>query len=253
MTGRYRIDELARVARTTVRNVRSYQEKGLMPAAGRDGRAAVFDASHVARLRLIGTLLERGYTLQNISELIAAWEGGQNLRDLLGLEAAVTAPFSNEPVVTLSLQQLMELLQSDDVEALGIAVEAGLLEPVEGGFRTSSLRLLKVGAELSRAGVPAGVILQELMSLRRDLDKVAGRLVAMVSKHVLVPQLARDRGGADAKHAAALVRRLRPLAEVAVTTELARALEEQVRVQVGKVMPRLVPRPRAGRSRAVRG
>ncbi|MBF6482319.1 MerR family transcriptional regulator, partial [Nocardia cyriacigeorgica] len=45
--GEYRIDELARAAGTTSRNVRLYQEKGLLPApVRRAGRANIYGDAH---------------------------------------------------------------------------------------------------------------------------------------------------------------------------------------------------------------
>src|SRR5262245_34410204 len=81
----HRIDDLARLAGTTVRNVRAYQERGLLPPPRRQGRVGLFDDDHLERLRLIGHLLERGYTLANIGELIAAWEKGEAIDDVLGM------------------------------------------------------------------------------------------------------------------------------------------------------------------------
>ena len=46
---------------------------------------------HLARLKIIGALLERGYTLNNIRDLLSAWEQGRELNDVLGLEVAVTS------------------------------------------------------------------------------------------------------------------------------------------------------------------
>ena len=62
----YRIDELARLADTTVRNVRVYQDRGLLAPPRRQGRVGIYSEAHLARLRLIGQLLRRGYTFANI-------------------------------------------------------------------------------------------------------------------------------------------------------------------------------------------
>ena len=43
----YRIDELAQQAGTTVRNVRAYQERGLLSPPRRQGRAGLFDDGHL--------------------------------------------------------------------------------------------------------------------------------------------------------------------------------------------------------------
>ncbi len=81
----YRIDDLARAAGTSVRNVRAYQDRGLLHRPRRVGRVAVYDESHLSRLRIVGELLDRGYTLGNIKELLTAWDAGQSLDALLGL------------------------------------------------------------------------------------------------------------------------------------------------------------------------
>ena len=48
----YRIDDLARAAGTTVRNVRAYQERGLLPPPRREGRVALYGDAHLARHRV---------------------------------------------------------------------------------------------------------------------------------------------------------------------------------------------------------
>ncbi len=93
----YRIDELARQAGTTVRNVRAYQDRGLLPPPRRQGRVGFYSEFHLARLRLIGALLGRGYTLSNITELIAGWERGKDLGELLGPGTALIGSWSDEP------------------------------------------------------------------------------------------------------------------------------------------------------------
>src|SRR5438309_572599 len=50
MASEYRIDELAREAGTTVRNVRAYQDRGLLPPPRRSGRVGLYtDARQLAR------------------------------------------------------------------------------------------------------------------------------------------------------------------------------------------------------------
>src|SRR5262245_28473542 len=82
----YAVDELARAADTTVRNVRAYQDRGLLAPPERRGRSGIYTETHLSRLRIIGQLLERGYTLASIADLFSAIEHGHDLADLLGLE-----------------------------------------------------------------------------------------------------------------------------------------------------------------------
>ncbi|MGE8489571.1 MAG: MerR family transcriptional regulator, partial [Paraburkholderia nemoris] len=92
----YTVDELARVSDTTVRNVRAYQDRGLLEPPEKRGRVGVYDDTHVSRLKLINHLLTRGYTLANIQDLIMAVDEGHDLRSILGLETAIGSRWSRE-------------------------------------------------------------------------------------------------------------------------------------------------------------
>ena len=67
-----RIEELADEVGTTVRNIRVYQERGLLPAPERRGRTAYYGPEHKRRLLLILRMLDRGYTFATIEELLIA-------------------------------------------------------------------------------------------------------------------------------------------------------------------------------------
>ncbi len=88
----YSVTELARVTDCTVRNVRAYQDRGLLAPPARRGRIVVYDDTHVSRIKLIKHLLLRGYTLASIRDVIQAIDEGQDLRSILGLEADLAPP-----------------------------------------------------------------------------------------------------------------------------------------------------------------
>src|SRR5438034_10778663 len=83
---RLTIDELARRAGLTTRNVRAYQERGLLPPPTKVGRTGYYDDGHLGRLRMISGLLERGYSLAAIADLLRTWEEGGDVGELLGLD-----------------------------------------------------------------------------------------------------------------------------------------------------------------------
>ena len=241
MATEYRIDELARESGTTVRNVRAYQDRGLLPPPRRSGRVGLYTDAHLARLRLIGQLLERGYTLGNIAELVSAWERGQDIRELLGLEAALVEPWSDEVAMTISLEDLNELF-GDDQDALQEAVKLGLLEPEEAGesFRVPSPRLLHAGAELIAAGIPLDAVLNHARQLARDTDRIAARFVELVAANVFEPYGDQPFPKEDVPRLADLLRRLRPLAQVTVDAYLARAMERRLARELGAHYDRLM-------------
>jgi DNA-binding transcriptional MerR regulator len=236
MAVEYRIDELAREAGTTVRNVRAYQDRGLLPPPRRSGRVGLYTDAHLARLRLIGHMLERGYTLGNIAELISAWERGQDIGELLGLEAALVQPWSDEVAMTITLDDLNELFGDDD-DALREAVKLGLLEPEdEDQFRVPSPRLLHAGAELVAAGIPLDAVLNHAVQLARD----AARFVELVAANVFEPYGDQPFPAKDVPRLADLLRRLRPLAETTVDAYLARAMERRMAKELGEHYDRLM-------------
>lgn len=228
----YRIDDLARAAGTTVRNVRVYQDRGLLPPPRREGRAGIYSEAHLGRLRLIGQLLDRGYTFAHIAEFFEAWQSGRNLSDLLGLEEVLSAPWSDELADYVTAEQLLALFGEAEVtpDTLGTAIAQHLVEPDGDRFRVPSPRLLHAGAELVRAGIPLAAVLELSASLARDMEASAARLIGAVHEHDVLkhPALA-DSSPESVADLAALIDRLKPLARLAMDAHLARAMEQQVR------------------------
>ena len=242
----YRIDELAREAGTTVRNVRAYQDRGLIAPPRREGRVGMYSEAHLARLRLIGQLLERGYTLANIGELIGGLERGHDLGDLIGLGAAIVSPWSDEVPTYVTPLELAEMFGGEaSVEALEDAVKLGLVEVEDERFRVPSPRLLHAGAELYAAGVPLDAIMDIAKKLRRDTDRIAARFVELAETHLFAPYGDELPPPEDIPRITELVRRLRPLTEMAVDAELARAMERRVAERFGRRLEKVREQTRA--------
>jgi DNA-binding transcriptional MerR regulator len=232
----YRVDELARAAGTTVGNVRVYQDRGLLPPPRRQGRIALYGDAHLSRLRLIASLLERGYTFAHIAAFLDAWQTGRGVAELIGLEEELTHPWSDEAPAEVTQTELAEMFGDQlDTAATDRAVRLGLLQRAGDGYRAPSPRLLRAGAELVAAGIPLAAVLDLDEALAADVERIAGRLVRVIADHVLA---GREPGwvphGPEAADLAALIRRMRPLAQTAVDAHLARALERQVRDVLGE-------------------
>ena len=228
----YRIDDLARAAGTTVRNVRVYQDRGLLPPPRREGRTGVYGEPHLARLRLIAQLLDKGYTFAHIAEFIEAWQRGRNLTDLLGLEEVLTTPWSDELADYVTAEALVELFGADQLtEAnLATALEQELVVVEGDRYCVPSPRLLYAGSELVKAGIPLAVVLGLSEQLIRDMEASAARLVGVVADHLVVPKA--KSYDASLAEIGELINRLKPLAQLAVDAHLARAMERQVRETV---------------------
>src|SRR5882724_12684241 len=109
------IDELARAAGTTVRNVRVYQDRGLLAPPERRGRLGLYGPDHLRRLRLVLRMLGRGYPLAAIRELVEAWEEQRDIGSVLGLEEAISAPYVTDSPRRYSGAAFLALLGGDEV------------------------------------------------------------------------------------------------------------------------------------------
>lgn len=229
----YRIEDLAHHSGATVRTIRAYQDRGLLPRPERRGRSNVYGDAHLARLRQIADLLDRGYTLASIKELLEAWDTGRGLGGVLGLVAEVHGPWTDEEADRISRAELdARFGGTPDEEAIREAIELGVLERLpgrEGGeteeYLVPSPQELAVAAELYAAGVPLAAITGHLRELRDQVEHIASRFLEFTTEHVFARYLEhRPPTDADATEAATMVRRLRPLAQQTVDAELARAM-----------------------------
>jgi DNA-binding transcriptional MerR regulator len=221
------IDELARRAGLTTRNVRAYQERGLLPPPTKVGRTGYYDDGHLGRLRMISGLLGRGYSLAAIADLLRTWEAGGDVGELLGLERALGRPWSNETPTHMSAEELGQLFPVD-ADALRRAVELGIVDLDGDGVTVPSMRMLSAGAELVRAGVPIHAVLDQAEALRADADRIAARFVDLVLDHIWKPFVAAGMPADRLSHITELVEKLRPLAGETLMPALAQAMERQV-------------------------
>jgi DNA-binding transcriptional MerR regulator len=244
--GEYRINDLARESGIPVRNIRLYQERRILPPPVRRGRVGWYSEAHLARLRLIARLLDRGYSLAHIGELISAWERGRDLADVLGLEAALTSPWSDEPQTVMSAGELQRLFgRQEERGTLDRAIASGMLRPDGTRFRVTSPQLLDIAVQLVQAGFPLSVVLKVAEDSMHDLERVAERYVSLV-KGTITASLSpgEDAGDQpteidDPAAAAALVQRLRPLARKSVDAMLAMAMENAVNQLLGDAVSAL--------------
>lgn len=222
----YTVDELARAAATTVRNVRAYQDKGLLPPPERRGRVGVYRGEHLARLRLIGQLLERGYTIASIRELFDAWAKGQGLAHVLGLEDAIRGPSGSEQAIILGFDELQGIFgDALDDEVIERAQALGLLEFAGDHLRVVSPRLFGAGVQLHQAGIALPALLDELMAIRQHVEQLSTGIVQLIVTNLVNPLLSDSLPRAnELEGLSAQIHQLRPLVEQVVEAELARGL-----------------------------
>ncbi|MBK3646580.1 MULTISPECIES: MerR family transcriptional regulator [Streptomyces] len=201
------MEELARLAGITVRTLRFYRERKLIPPPRREGRIAWYDDDHLARLRTIAALLERGHTLTGIAELAEALDHGRDVADLLGVE-----PTEEEPV-RLTPEELAARFEGQvTTENLAAALDLGYLGTDGGEIVHISRRLLDVSSALVREGIPLAEVLEAGAHVREHADALAEMFAELVLRH----------GPEEDLH------RLRPLARSVVEAELSLALDRRL-------------------------
>lgn len=90
------LDELARLAGTTGRNVRAFQTQGLLPRPRLVGRRGVYDEEHLERLRAVLRLQGEGFSLASIALLFRALDDGRTLEEVVGLPGRPTEDPSDD-------------------------------------------------------------------------------------------------------------------------------------------------------------
>jgi DNA-binding transcriptional MerR regulator len=240
----YRIDELARLAGTTSRNVRAYQERGLLPPPLRHGRVGIYTDTHLARLRLITSLHDRGYTSSQIAELIAGWEQGRNLADVLGLEQALTSPWTDEMPTYLPTEQVRAFLAvgvDDGQELFARLIRLGLVEPEGNQCLIPSPQLVTTVAELLRRGFRLADLLTLHEAIAPAIDEIARRMVKAGAGRLI-----EEHGAAwlpedgEVGEVTELLQRLRQLAMSSVQGLLAHAMERHVAAVMGEHLVRVI-------------
>jgi len=182
------IDELAREAGMTVRNVRAYRSRGLIPPPRLEGRKGYYGPEHLARLELVRELRERGFNLEAIAHILER-DPDDSLREVIDFTRAVMSPLgAEEPEIVPTsafVERWGDQLTPDVVrraERLGFVRRVG-----EDRWEIRSPRLDRASAAISELGVPVEAGLELLGTLKRNARAVARAYVELFVEHVWEP------------------------------------------------------------------
>jgi len=215
------VEELADAAGVAVDTVRYYQRRKLMPPPQKEGRLAWYDATHLARLKEIRALAERGFTLAQIKDL--------STDDATGLLADLAAQNAADPDLDRA-----ELARRAEVPEfiVDIVVNAGLLVPVadaSGGeprFPADAVDMLVAARTL----VSEGVTLEELTALAMrhatHVEDVIDDAIELFKRHS-------DRRGGSRDDLIGLMHRLVPVASDLVGRHFERTLRTRALARMG--------------------
>jgi len=178
----YRVEELAGAAGVRVDTVRFYQGRGLIEKPRRRGRVAIYDQGHLERLRRIRSLLEQGFTLEQIGRILVSPESADGPGPLL--EALVQEGVGERTYARAELAA-----EAGVPEPLVQAAQAaGLIEPValdgEERFTHADVEMSRAALEILGAGFPLDALLQLAVTHAGNIQAVADRAIDLFDDHV---------------------------------------------------------------------
>ncbi|WP_185832110.1 MerR family transcriptional regulator [Streptomyces sp. WAC 04229] len=222
------IDELAARAGVTVRTVRFYGTKGLLPppviGARRVGH---YGREHLARLALIEELQHRGMTLAAIERYLAQLPPDLSEHDL-ALHRAVVASWAPETVESVTRGELDRRagrpLADEEVDRLAamdvVVRDADVTDDPDGGLYRVDAGLLRLGVELLDVPFSPETVLAARTALLEH-SRAAARDLSRLLRDAVAESGARD--------VRSLSAHMHPLVVQALLTTFQRSLREEIR------------------------
>lgn len=235
------IDQLAARVGMTVRNVRAYASRGLLPPPRLVGRTGYYSREHVHRLLLVRELLDRGYTLSAVER--AMREHGPGLAghalDLLRrLDSPVGVEEQPEEITRDTLTAMAGIDREDAlVERI---VYLGLAERIDDDrllLRQPSV--VRAGAQAIALGLDPDSVIDLLPVLSDHLAAIAREFVSRVREQIWRPFA--EAGMPEDEWARVLraIEALVPVAGQAVVTVFQQELASAIREALGEELGRL--------------
>ncbi|ORA61671.1 MerR family transcriptional regulator [Mycobacteroides franklinii] len=236
----YRIDDLARAAGTTTRNIRVYRDRGLLPAPARVGRLAIYNESHVARLRLITSMLDRGYNLAHLQEMLTAWEEGKDLGDILGIETALVGTWADERPRTVSRAEAEQLV--DDPAARDRLVALGLIRVTGDSAVITRPKLIEAFDDIRQYGMGLDQQIDVYEKILPHIEEIS-RILVESGAHMVTARL--ESGGkqlddAQIRELLTLLVKLRTYSVSSVRDTLAVSIESTIESMFSDLLAALV-------------
>ena len=232
------IDQLAQASGLTVRNVRSYQSRGLIGPPQVQGRTGYYDAEHLARLQLIREMQAQGFNLTAIAHLLEQASGSSE--EVLGFTRSLMTPFETETPEIVEREDLIARLGADiGDDLIAKAQKLGLITPItDDSFEVPSPILLSAGEQLVALGVPLDAALDMMDKLRRETQRIAQTFVQIFLEHIWKPFDDAGRPESDWPAVRAALDQLRPLASEALTAAFAPTMSNAVETAFGREIER---------------
>ncbi|AIY19621.1 MerR family transcriptional regulator [Pimelobacter simplex] len=223
------LEELTARVGLSVRTVRFYTSRGLVPPPIRRGRSGYYSAVHVARIELVLELQSHGFTLSAIERYVAGIPDDASPEDI-ALARTMLAPWQSDLPVEMDAAQLQKkagrALSDDDVatlQALGVI-------RLRGSAYLVASNQLAIGVRLLELGFPRDVAVAAAKVYQEHGQQMAEELYAVINDQ-LAPLYDNDKS----EHFREIMERLKPLSVGGLVTAyeaaVARAARQPRRVR----------------------
>ncbi len=210
------IEELAARVGMTVRNVRNYQTKGLIPPPELRGRKGVYGKEHLVRLQLIKEMQAAGFNLAAIKNLLDRVPAGAG-EEALRLERALLAPWTEEEPEVIAAEELAARFSDPTPGLFERAERIGVVHALEDGRVELPLpSLVRAGQEVMSLGVPLEDVLAVTEQLVASSNRVAAAYVDLFIRNIWQPFDQAGRPPEQWPTVRSALERLRPLASEAL-------------------------------------
>ena len=234
------VDELAAHVGITVRNVRAYAARGLLPPPRMVGRTGYYGREHVARLLLVREMLAEGFSLAMIERTLTTAPATASSATL-ALHRALLAPWlPPEPEETTGAELAARAGIAEDTGVVEQLAELGLVERLEDGrLRVNDPALLVAGLQVVQLGVPPSALIAAQARVNEHV-----RAIARLYVQLFVDTAWRDFVGAGAPperfdDIQGTAARLQPVAAQALLaafrSEMSKAVTAAVEIELSRL------------------
>lgn len=238
------VDQLAARVGMTVRNVRAYAARGLLPPPRLRGRTGLYDEEHVARLTVVQEMLADGYTLAAVERVLTRAPAGVTPAGLALHRALLTPWLPEEPELTTRAALAARAGTDLDDEVLARLVELGVVVDLgQGRLRVDSPALLRAGLAVVALGIPVDRVLDAQQQVAEHAAGAAAIYVELFRDTVWRRFAEAGRPERDEPQVQAAVERVQPVATQAMLATFRLAMAAAVDSALGQE-----PWPESGRA-----
>ncbi len=232
------VDELALAAGVTVRTVRFYATKGLLPPPLLRGRTGLYGDAHLARLQLVRDLQAKGFTLQAVERFLEHVPADATPDDV-AVFGALLSPWVTDPPQELTRAELDRATgrELDDHDVAGLAA-TGVVEVLDDGRVRTRPADLELALQLLDVAVPRAMLEESHRLIEAATGQLAEDLAALLRRHMLRPYLQDELPPQQRAALSDAIERLKPLTIQAVMNAMQRAVDRAVRQRVSGAVER---------------